>query len=417
MTTTPAMFAGRRILLVSDGYPPMPGGANRATQTLAHELTRRGAEVAVATTAQRGLPAFELDGKIAVFRARDLGSRLPRHATTRRFVHNVAPLPDPEAVVRLWRIIRTFKPELVHSYGWLTYSCRAALWRNSTPLLLSARDYGHICPKRTLFRNERPCDGPSWGKCAGCALKAYGVPKAAIAVVGVLGSRRWLADRVDALHSNSHYVERQTMAHLFNGRSDLHRVVFPSFALNAERASQRPDGLPNQPFILFVGSLRRIKGVPELLAAYSRLRRGAPPLVLLGPRARDTPTELPENVYLIDGAPHDAVLATWPQSLFGVSCSVWPEPFGQVVHEGMRAGRAIVGTTPGGHEDMIRPGLNGFLVPAGDVLGLTNAMQQLVDDPELRRRLGNQARQDARAFEETAVMPTVERLYAELLAR
>jgi glycosyltransferase involved in cell wall biosynthesis len=44
---------------------------------------------------------------------------------------------------------------------------------------------------------------------------------------------------------------------------------------------------------------------------------------------------------------------------------------------------------------VIREGENGLLVPAGDVQGLANAINRLIDEPNLREKLGKQAREDA----------------------
>ena len=66
--------------------------------------------------------------------------------------------------------------------------------------------------------------------------------------------------------------------------------------------------------------------------------------------------------------------------MFGVFPSKWPEPLATVVHEAMSSGRPVIGTTPGGHEDMIDDGETGFLVPGGDSEALATAMARLIDD-------------------------------------
>lgn len=47
-----------RVLLVSDAYPPIIGGATRAAQQLGRQLTLRGHRVQVATAWQRDLPVL-----------------------------------------------------------------------------------------------------------------------------------------------------------------------------------------------------------------------------------------------------------------------------------------------------------------------------------------------------------------------
>jgi glycosyltransferase involved in cell wall biosynthesis len=110
-------------------------------------------------------------------------------------------------------------------------------------------------------------------------------------------------------------------------------------------------------------------------------------------------------------------MAIWERALFGVLPTKAPEALGNVVHEAMSKGRAMIGTRPGGQEDMIEDGETGLLVPGGDVDALTAAMQRLLDDPQLRERLGEKARERSATFTPEAVMPRIERLYYETVKR
>jgi glycosyltransferase involved in cell wall biosynthesis len=108
-------------------------------------------------------------------------------------------------------------------------------------------------------------------------------------------------------------------------------------------------------------------------------------------------------------------MAMWERALFAVAPSIAPEALGNVVHEAMSKGCAVIGTRPGGHEDMIDDGETGLLVPGGDVSALRNAMSQLMTDDALRERIGRNARQRARRFTPEVVMPELERLYYDTI--
>jgi glycosyltransferase involved in cell wall biosynthesis len=153
-----------------------------------------------------------------------------------------------------------------------------------------------------------------------------------------------------------------------------------------------------------------------LLAAYRGIE-DPPPLVLVGTREADTPIDIPPGVIIVDGLPHWAVLEAWEKSLFGVMPSLWPEPFGSVVHEAMSRGKAVIGTRPGGHADMIVDGESGFLVPAGDVAALNAAMRRLIDEPALRESFEVSARARAASFAVEQVIPRFEALYRSVIAR
>ncbi|MDT4917520.1 MAG: hypothetical protein QOH89_2220, partial [Pseudonocardiales bacterium] len=100
-----------------------------------------------------------------------------------------------------------------------------------------------------------------------------------------------------------------------------------------------------------------------------------------------------------------------------VHASVLPEPFGQVVVEGMAAGLPVVATSAGGPAEIITDGEDGLLVPPGDVEALTVALKRLLTDKQLRSRLGRAARLRAEDFAPEVIGAQVRGLYDELLAR
>jgi glycosyltransferase involved in cell wall biosynthesis len=408
------------ILLITDSFPPLVGGAGRDTDLLARALVARGHRVCVATSEQPGAPRLETtrDG-FEVHRLPGLTTRM--HWLSASLDRRIPPpFPDPETTWRLRRLIRSFKPDVVHSYGWMTYSCWLAMAGLGARLVVSARDYGLICPVRTLLRRNEICSGPAPGKCLTCSSSEYGIAKGMLATTGILSIRRSLARHCTAVHSVSRYADER-MVHDFiqpAGSAALHQVI-PCFA--ADDHDERIDEeamsrLPAGPFVLYVGALRLCKGIDILVDAHGRLP-DAPPLVLLGSRAPDTPACFPRRVRVVPPTNHATVMASWDRALFAVAPSRWPEPFGNVVHEAMSCGKAVIGTYPGGHEDMIDPGRNGMLVPAGDTAALTSAMQYLLANPAERDRLGKAARQASARFTSELVAPAFEELYSAALAR
>jgi glycosyltransferase involved in cell wall biosynthesis len=64
------------------------------------------------------------------------------------------------------------------------------------------------------------------------------------------------------------------------------------------------------------------------------------------------------------------------------------EGFGLVAAEAMAHGKPVVASAVGGLLDLVVDGETGLLVPPGDVEALRAALERLLGDPELRRRLG-----------------------------
>jgi len=87
-----------------------------------------------------------------------------------------------------------------------------------------------------------------------------------------------------------------------------------------------------------------------------------------------------------------------------IATRTFREPWGLVVNEAMNQGLAVissdaVGAAAGG---LVRDGVNGLIVPAGDPAALAGAIATLAADAALRERLGERAARDVRAFSHDA---------------
>jgi glycosyltransferase involved in cell wall biosynthesis len=101
-----------------------------------------------------------------------------------------------------------------------------------------------------------------------------------------------------------------------------------------------------------------------------------------------------------------------------VHASTTGEPFGQVIVEGMAAGKAVVATNGGGVPEIVVDGQTGLLVPMGDASAMADAICALLADPALASRMGQRGHQ--RVIERFTVERSaaqVQDLYDSLLAR
>lgn len=69
----------------------------------------------------------------------------------------------------------------------------------------------------------------------------------------------------------------------------------------------------------------------------------------------------------------------------------WKEQFGRVLIEAMASSVAVIGSSSGEIPSVI--GDAGCIVPEGDAAALSACMQQLIDAPSERQRLGQRGRQ------------------------
>ena len=104
----------------------------------------------------------------------------------------------------------------------------------------------------------------------------------------------------------------------------------------------------------------------------------------------------------LNGPVEDVVKAYQESSIFVLSSRF--EGFGMVLMEAMACGLPVVSfDCPAGPDEIITDGVDGLLVPSGDVHALAEKLMVLMTDENLRRRLGQQARQTAQRYEMTTI--------------
>lgn len=402
-----------RILMLAQFYPPIVGGIEQHVKSLGAALAARGHEVSVATLWHPGLPEFEMDGAVRVYRVHGLAQRFAGLYITER--KHSPPFPDPEAMLALRRVIAQVRPEIIHAHNWIVRSFLPLKKWSRAKLVVTLHDCSLTCVQmRMMYRDIELCSGPKFAKCLRCSAHHYGSVKGAATLLGNQAMNGLERSRVDMFLPVSRAVAD---ANRLTGTNVPFQVV-PNFvpddiAAAQDQADPRLSQLPQDGFILQVGDLARDKGIGVLLDAYAGLA-SPPPLVVIGRRLAESPAAVPPNVTVIEGWPHALVMLAWRRSLFGTVPSTCLDACPTVTLEAMASGRPIVGSRIGGIVDQVVDGETGFLVPPGDVAALRQAMARLIADPELRARMGEAAKRKVVEFQSSAVVNKIEQVYQSL---
>ena len=158
------------------------------------------------------------------------------------------------------------------------------------------------------------------------------------------------------------------------------------------------------PHALYAGRLSKEKGVLELVDAARGL-----PLVVIG----DGP--LRRYVPQARGFVPRAELLRLLDETAVVVCPSRREGFGMTCLEAMAHGKPVVATAVGGLLDLVVDGQTGVVVPARDGRALRGALERLLGDATLRRRLGTGGRARASEFEWSRVVPRLLALYERVV--
>jgi glycosyltransferase involved in cell wall biosynthesis len=206
-----------------------------------------------------------------------------------------------------------------------------------------------------------------------------------------------------------------------------HIAVLPNAIDCAQFAPPARTHAIERPRVLFLGLLSERKGLDELCAALQRLRDDGRldfdvDIVggeeVLGSRRRY------EEHFAAAG------LASWVRFhgpafgadklrfLHAAEVFVLPsraESFGIANLEAMAAGLAVISSRTGAIPEYLEDGVHGLLIAPGDAAALAVAIDRLMNDPALRRRLGAAARLRARDYDWNVMTGRLGELYAGIL--
>jgi sugar transferase (PEP-CTERM/EpsH1 system associated) len=172
-----------------------------------------------------------------------------------------------------------------------------------------------------------------------------------------------------------------------------------------------------------VGTLRRVKGTEILLQAFSQLFPRWPQAKLLivgdGPE-REHLQQMTQRAGLdhstiFTGERRDVADLLAAMSVF-VLPSHW-EGFGLAVVEAMAAGLPVVATRVGSLPEVISERETGLLVSPADPTAMASAIEYLLNNPQLRSKMGRAGRQRAKTrYSREQMVAKTEELYTSLLS-
>ncbi len=314
------------------------------------------------------------------------------------------PLRELRSILRLTQVLRRLRPALLHNIAQkpVLYGTLAARLTGVSAVVNGVAGMGY------LFTSE--------------------APRARLVRRLVRGAYRALlvTPNVRVLVQNP---DDQAQVRILTGAEP---ILIPGSGVDlarfVPRAPATSGSSSDPPVVVLASRMLWDKGVGDFAAAARRLKgQGSPArFVLVGKPDPGNPASVSED-QLRDWQREGFVewwgyRADMPEVLAQtqIAClpSYYREGLPKFLIEAAAAGLPLVTTDATGCREAVEPGVNGFLVPPRDPVALGAALEQLIADPELRRRFGARSRALAEArFDETKVHGATLAVYHEILQR
>jgi glycosyltransferase involved in cell wall biosynthesis len=368
-----------RILLLSTSMGM--GGADKQLLSAAHEMRARGHDILIVSLTALGPMGLE---------ARTLGLRTESLEMPRG-------IPDPRGMVRLVRLVREWRPDVVHSHM-VHANLMARMLRIFAPVPVLVSTIHNIYEGgRILMTGYRLTNN----------LADH------MTIVSQAAADRFI---------NEGIVPKPMLTVIPNGVDTDRFQNVPNGVRQSLRATL---GLAGEFVWLAVGRFEVAKDYPNMLHAFAAVRQQQPAAVLLlvGGGSLQAETEaLAESLGLSGRVRFLGIRPDVPELMTAadayVMSSAW-EGMPIVLLEAAAAGLPVVATLVGGNHEVISDKETGFLVPPRDSEALGRAMLRLMQTPERERRIMGERGRDyvQRQYRLSRVVDRWEEIYHVARAR
>lgn len=298
---------------------------------------------------------------------------------------------NPWAYFRLRKVLKEFRPDIVHVKVFLTQLSPLILpLIKDVPSLYHVAWYRPVCPTGIkMLPGGSACTFTAGAPCYtnGCLPLRDWAPL----MIQTALFRRWRGSFGTFL-ANSEYVRDILSQNGIDGAEVLH------YGLRSRPECYTFDETPTA---AYAGRLVREKGVDILIRAFAKITAELPGARLIiageGPDrgrldALISELNLSTKVTVLGHMTHssidDAIGKAWVQ----VVPSIWAEPFGITAVEAMMRGTAVVASDYGGLREIVADGQCGYLIPPGDVDALSEKLLLLLGNRALCEKLGRAGR-------------------------
>ena len=384
-----------RILFLADLNPNKLGSMEEHALFLSKELNSRGHVCYLAFTAEPD----------AAFRRlfTEAGARL----VTFDCLHGVSVVKDAKriwgAIASLYRVVRENRIDIVHiNQAKLTKICFWGIFVTGAQIVFTNHDSGFPYPRKPLKNFVAKI------------LHTYVTHRVSRYIA--------VSDFVRGRQRQTHYVDGVKSLTLYNG------VNLERFIPGDMVAARKQLGLPLDSKILCsVAMLIPEKGLQHLIAAVAQLVHADDIkellAVIVGEGSyRDELVRLAAEMGVTEqvlflGRRNDVQTLVAAADVVVVP-STWQESFGLIIAEAMSGAKPVVASRTGGIPELIDDRSTGMLVEPGDPQELAQRIRELLENPDMRRSLGQAARDKAgRMFNLSRQVDSLVDLYEELLKK
>ena len=301
-----------------------------------------------------------------------------------------------EARRKMGRLLEVFLPDVAHFHIFqhqISPSVFGPLRKKNVPIVLTLHDLKPLCPNYKMYTNSRICEA-----CKGRQFYNCFVNKC------TKGSR--VKSLVNTVEMYFHYMMGYYQkVDRYIAVSKFYRDKMVEFGFHPEKVAYLPNYIDEDQFDrpfddrnygLYFGRISHEKGVDTLIEAASLVPDVPIFIAGTGPSEQELRAIVKDrrldNIKFLGFVIGDDLKDLVASASFTVIPSVWYENCPMSVIESLALRTPVIGADIGGIPELIDHGSDGYTYEPGNHVELAHAIQDIMQDPETRRSMGDYGR-------------------------
>lgn len=399
-----------KICIITNTYSSEAlGGATVYTEKISNELAQRNNEILIITVSHNNEDAFELKNNKKIYRFYPLNvstfNKIARKSFFSQGIWTILDIYNYYSYIRIKAILKKEKPDVVHIHTPvdITLSAFDAVKSLNLPNVFTLHDYLLLCRRNVLLHGfRRMCTNQNMNP----LCKIYRN-----------FSRKIVNNKPDVVIAPSNFILEMFKKNGFF--KNCKTTVLPyGIELDGFRPSEKDDNKQNFN-ILYVGSLTSHKGIQVLIKAVKQVKNNNLRLDIVGDgNYKDSLNELAADdgrITFYGKINNENINSFYSRADVLVVPSIWYEVLGIVILEAFRAGVPVIGSRIGGIPEVIKDNYNGYLFNAGDIAGLKNILENIIEKPVKLAVLGRNASESVLRYEMSQHVDKLTSIYGEAI--
>lgn len=318
------------------------GGAELSVQALAESFYKGGHKVCVVTLGQKNEKS-EING-VQIFRLKIQNIFWPfedkKHSPVEKIKWHIKDIYNSSYKTQIEEIFKEFEPNIIHTNNLAGFS--VYVWdiakKHNIKITHTLRDYYLQCPRSTKFKNSTSCKN----QCLKCSMFSL--------------VKKKMSSKVDTVIGISQYILKDHLKQGFFQKSNK-TVIYNGFNIPSDKKKKLQFDRNTYINFGFIGQVNEAKGIELLMKTLQNFKTLSNWKLFIAGNVqpnylKNLKSHLPETKVEFMGFTKTSDFFQKINVL--VVPSIWEEPFGRVVLEGITNNTVVLGSNSGGIPELLK---------------------------------------------------------------